>query len=197
MGVGVTKAPTTDTTHDAALQTAMTAYRVSLRNAASRDREMEELIRRYLGLTRGVFEHFKLNRPTPGDMSTYDPLPAWRFQGQQSFEYRLLAARAAVVQRHLTDLATAQHLQIQQSSRGRDRGARIGLYSRIFGCIRQDATVRAAHGRRYLARNDGATAKIAPDQRLQMYQDELSMLRESVRCTSLTTQRRPDFVSVR
>ncbi len=182
-------------TGDPAMDRALTAYRVTLRNAAARDREMESLIRRYLRLTRDVFQHFRINRPKPGDPASYDPLPAWRFQGQQSFEYRLLAARAGVVRRHLGEMANALHLNADAVPRGRGREARVALYRRIFDCIRTDALARAEHGRRYLARVAQGPG-LPPEMRVGMYQGELTMLRRSVQCTTLTSMRRPEMAAM-
>ena len=177
---------------------AMTAYKMSLRNAAHRDREMEGLIRRYLGLTREVFHHFRASQPgaTAGPTS-YNPLPAWRFQAQQSFEYRLIAARAAMVRKHLAVLAAEQQLDIDIEPKGVGRAPRIALYSKIMECIQDDAMARADHGRHYIKKNVGPRAKIAPDDRLALYQTDLSMMRRSATCTRLTAMRRPRMIGHR
>lgn len=182
----------------APLTKAMATYRVVLRNAAARDREMEGLIRRYLGLTREVFHHFRASRPTPkGGPGTYDPVPTWRFQAQQSFEYRLLAARAALVQEHLKSIAAQQQIDLKAQTKNRTRGERVALYARIFDCIREDAMSRADHGRKYIAQGGGPLPRLPPVARATMYQSELSMMRRSVACTSLTAQRRPRMIGRR
>ena len=182
------------------MQRAMTSYKVALRNAARRDREMEGLIRRYLGLTREVFQAFRRNRPTAGGgQSSYNPVPAWRFQAQQSFEYRLLAARAAMVTQHLRDIAATQQLDLDalMQSKGNGRGERIALYARIFVCIRTDAMARADHGKRYLKNGWSQPPQIARDLRAKLYNSELSMMRRSITCTSLTAMRRPRAIGMR
>jgi hypothetical protein len=180
------------------LRKAMASYRIVLRNAAARDREMEGLIRRYLGLTREVFHHFRAGRPTPsGGPGTYDPLPTWRFQAQQSFNYRLLGARAALVQEHLKGIAAQQQIDLESQGKGRGRGERVALYARIFACIQGDAMSRADHGRKYIAQGGRPLPRMPPVARATLYQSELAMMRRSVTCTSLTALRRPRMIGQR
>ncbi|GEM_PF-2725352 len=179
------------------LARAMASYKSVLNNAAERDREMEGIIRRYLTLTRGVFQHFTVNRPRRGQApSMYDPMPAWRYQAQQSFEYRLLAARAAMLRKHLAAMASEQQFEITRQAKGGDRQSRVSLYSRIFDCIRDDAMARANHGRRYLAIGEGTPPRMKADARAGLYRDELLMMRRSVTCTTLTSMRRKRMVGL-
>ena len=83
------------------LRRAMVGYRKRITNAAVRDEELEQLVRRYMHLTREIFRRFRRQHNASGGAGNYDPLPSWRFQAQASWMLRDLSARANAVRGQL------------------------------------------------------------------------------------------------
>ncbi|MCO4761969.1 MAG: hypothetical protein KC502_10725 [Myxococcales bacterium] len=121
-------------------------YRLALRNAARRDREMERTMRTYMVITHEVFRRLRSSGASGPGAVAYDPTPTWRFQAQVRRDFVSLAARAGVIERHLGDLAQKTNPKADR------RGERIALYRSIFTCIRGDTWHRSKHGKAWLDR---------------------------------------------
>ncbi len=164
-------------------------WRKQLTNAARRDRAMDMTMRHYMLITREVFRRLQRARPrsAAGPMR-YNPVPAWRFQGQAQADFRRLSERSGLLDLHLADLAKSLGVPgVRRDETG--RGGRIALYRSIFSCIRVDTGRRAAHGGEWTKRG-GEGAALTELDRARLYQQELQLMRQSVRCSTLIASRR-------
>ena len=167
-------------------------YKASLDNAAQRDRAIEMLIHRYMGLTREVLVRFRRNQHA-GLISTgsYDPLPAWRYQGQASWEFRRISARASMVRGRLQEMARKQGLDLGTAKSGRTRAARVALFNRVMACIERDTWERVQHGMRYLRQATGKHPRLGPTMRDGLLRRELQLMKLMVTCAALASRRTP------
>ena len=178
---------------EAMMARAMVGYGKELSNAATRDEEIEQLVRHYMSITRQIFSRFKRQHAASGGAAgSYDPLPSWRYQAQASWVLRDLSARSSVMTQHLSGLAKAQGLDISHAAGQRDRPGRIAYFVEVMDCISQDARVRADHGQAYLRKASMLGPQLPPAQRSELLRQELDMMRTTVRCTAMATRRNPD-----
>ncbi len=173
------------------LRKAMVGYRKRLTNAAARDEELEQLVRRYMQLTREIFRRFRRQHSQRNGPSGYDPLPSWRFQAQASWMLRDLSARATAVRQQLRTIARDQHLDLAQPGAATTRAGRIAMFDKVMNCISEDAGRRADHGQGYLRKASVLGPQLEPAHRSQLLRRELDMMRTTVRCTALASKRSP------
>lgn len=177
---------------EAMMAKAMVGYGKELTNAATRDEEIEQLVRHYMTITRQIFGRFKRQHTASGGAAgSYDPLPSWRYQAQASWVLRDLSARSSVMRQHLSGLAEAQGLDITHAAGKRDRPGRIAYFVEVMDCIYQDARTRAEHGQAYLRKASVLGPQLAADHRSKLLRQELDMMRTTVRCTAMATRRNP------
>lgn len=167
----------------------MAVYADSLKNAALRDRAMERTMRTYMFVTREVFRRLRTAGSGKTGATSYNPVPAWRFQAQVSRDMRALADRSGLLERHLGKLATADKVREATGPlTPASRPVRIALFRRIFTCIREDTWLRAHHGRAWSS--GPANREFNAVARARLYRQELQMMRKSVRCSTLIARRR-------
>lgn len=178
---------------DTMMSKAMAGYSKELQNAATRDEEIEQLIRHYMSVTRQIFRRFKRQHTAAsGRSGSYDPMPAWRYQAQASWVLRDLSARSGVMRDHLQGIANAQGLNIANARARRDRRGRLAYFVDVMDCISKDALLRADHGQTYLRKASMLGPLLPDEQRADLMRQELTMMRTTVRCTAMATRRNPN-----
>lgn len=163
----------------------------SLRNAATRDRETEIVIRGYLSMARDVFARFRGSQSGPGKQGAYDPDPAWAFHLSAAASLVDLSARAALLEELYRATAAAQAIDLERPGPMGSRAERIQLYATLAGCIREDTWIRAMHGAGLMRAFGSKPVPLERAESAEMMRREIGMIRATMKCTSLASRRRP------
>jgi hypothetical protein len=122
-----------------------------LGNAAVRDQESIQLVRRYFHIAEAIYGVSKAGvgneALAPAD---YDPIPLARLHAQRLAELAQLALRAGALADSWRRLAEAMAIPLAGDSEGLGRAGRLRLFHDLASCMADDSQARADHGMGYL-----------------------------------------------
>ncbi|MSP90533.1 MAG: hypothetical protein EXR79_01820 [Myxococcales bacterium] len=166
---------------------------LQVRNAATRDREVERMVRRYVAFVRTMVDG-SAPRALTGSPDTSDPIVLLRLHAGLVRELGNLLHTATVLQERLEELSILYGIDLQGPVDAPRRAGRVRLLVRVCSCIRRDAEARVAQGQFYSDAQRGGRSDAdlrAERSNSRATADDLAMLARTVDCSRLAMKTFP------